>query len=927
MTLRVRILAIVGTTLVALLTVIYLCSAFVLRGTFDRLEMQVARQNAVKARDIALGSIPQLSATLSQWSGSDRTDRLMAREDSAGLAAITGPLLRDTQGDLVVFYKPDGKVVYAARRAAGGLAPLSEEMLAFFRHPAFVAQDTATGSPRSAFVWTDQRLMCLYSRRVHNDNYEDSHVGRVVVGRYLTEEEEARFRQLSGARLEIIDLTKRDVPSDVWSALYGYDPGSELILRPLNNEEIGAYVVLMDIRHHPRTVIRWVLPRDIHRYGLATLRYITGSLAVLGLVFTALTLGLLENLLLRRMKTLNDSVNSLTEHGRLDERIPVTSDDEIGMLTSNINGMLASMERSQNTLVDREERLSRIVETNADAILMVDLEGNISFANTAAEAIFGLERESLHNMAYDDVRWRLKSLTGRATDTDTVRFWKTIREGGQVRGLEHTMRNAEGSRLILSVNAAPLRDASGEIIACVASVSDITERKMLEEQLAHQAFHDPLTGLPNRALFWDRLEKAHARFTRRRSPLAVLFLDLDNFKYVNDSLGHSAGDQLLIGVAQRIGSCLRDCDTVARLGGDEFTVLVEDLDDERDAFALANRILAQMQEPFWIANREIFVGVSIGISVAGLDTLQPEELMRHADAALYAAKDEGKNRIAIFHDGMGTDATARLDLESDLRHALERHEMVVYYQPKVALDTGRMIGMEALVRWRHPTRGLVPPGEFIALAEETGLILPLGEWVLREACLQAHDWARQHEAAHGWLMSVNISARQFQQADFAATVGRVLRETGMDPGRLSLEVTESIIMGDTESTTRTLRALKTLGVLLAIDDFGTGYSSLSYLRRFPMDIVKIDRSFIQGLCVNEQDSAIVSATIKMAHALGLTVVAEGAETPEQAHELRRLGCDLAQGFVFTHPLDASGLLPYLHGQSQPLLNTLAATET
>lgn len=435
------------------------------------------------------------------------------------------------------------------------------------------------------------------------------------------------------------------------------------------------------------------------------------------------------------------------------------------------------------------------------------------------------------------------------------------------------------------------------------TVHDITERKALEDQLAYQAFHDALTGLPNRALLTDRLEHALARAERSESSVAVLFLDLDRFKIVNDSLGHEVGDELLKAVGRRLQRCLRPEDTAARIGGNEFVVLLEDIASASYAVRVAERIIAALRTPFDVAGHEMVVTTSIGIALSSHGH-GASDLLRDADVAMYRAKDKGKARYQVFDPSMNALAMRRLELENQLRRGIERGELRVYHQPKVEISDGRVVGMEALVRWEHPERGLIPPAEFVALAEETGLILPLGRWVLEEACRQAKEWQELYSDCRP-TMSVNLSARQLQQPNLLEEISEVLGATELEPCGLVLEITESVIMEDAEANIATLEGLKGLGVKLAIDDFGTGYSSLAYLKRFPVDVIKIDRSFVHGLGVSPKEAAIVQAVIDLAEALGLEPIAEGIESAEQARQLLEMGCYVGQGYHFTRPLPST----------------------
>lgn len=422
------------------------------------------------------------------------------------------------------------------------------------------------------------------------------------------------------------------------------------------------------------------------------------------------------------------------------------------------------------------------------------------------------------------------------------------------------------------------------------------------QALEYQAFHDPLTGLANRALFLERVQHALHRAAREQGTLAVLFLDVDQFKYINDSLGHDAGDQLLQSVAQRLIACVRPADTVARLGGDEFTVLLEQIEPADQAMVVTDRIMHALQAPFAVAGQAVFVSASIGITLNDAQHAAPNDLLRQADAAMYKAKEHGRACYQVFDVRNDAPALMRLQLENELRQALERQEFVVYYQPLVDLASGTIAGFEALARWAHPRHGLVSPLQFIPLAEDTGLILPLGQLVLRTACQQAQAWVQHLPAGTPLRISVNLSARQFQHAGLVDDVAQALRDTGLEPQHLQLEITESVVMHGASSALTTLQKLKRLGVHLAIDDFGTGYSSLSYLKHFPVDTLKIDRTFVESLAQDNANAAIAQAIITLAQTLALHTVAEGVETPAQHQTLQALGCEYGQGFLWARPL-------------------------
>ena len=443
--------------------------------------------------------------------------------------------------------------------------------------------------------------------------------------------------------------------------------------------------------------------------------------------------------------------------------------------------------------------------------------------------------------------------------------------------------------------------------SCANVLADAIERRRADDSIRHRALHDPLTGLPNRALFVDRVEHALGMSKRRGTPLAVYFLDLDHFKLINDSLGHQTGDEVLTAVAPRLRRHLRHGDTVSRFGGDEFAILVEEVYDEREATVIADRIRDAFVDPFTVRGYDQFINASIGVAVGSGASDDAESLIRDADAAMYRAKDEGRNRAELFDQEMRANAFERLETERELRRALEQEQLVLHYQPIVELANGDIVGVEALLRWEHPERGMVSPGEFIPVAEESGLIEPIGHWVMEQACKQTLAWHHLRPDSRPIDVSVNLSVRQFANRELPAVVGEILERTRLDASHLKVEITESVLVEESSVADELLGQLHDLGIQLVLDDFGTGYSSLSYLNRFPLGVLKIDRSFVEGLGTENESGAIVQAVIAMGQAMGMSTVAEGVENADQLEALSRLGCDLAQGFYVSRPLPAPDL--------------------
>ena len=493
---------------------------------------------------------------------------------------------------------------------------------------------------------------------------------------------------------------------------------------------------------------------------------------------------------------------------------------------------------------------------------------------------------------------------------------------------ENHITTPMGLYRVIQTQTSSCAGPDGKVSRLYGTLQDITERKSAEERMHYLAMYDALTGLPNRQLFHEQLELAVARAQRANSTMAVMFIDLDRFKRINDTLGHATGDMLLKEVASRLGGCVRASDyvarersmpamsggPVARLAGDEFTVTLDALRNPQDAGRVAQRILNEMARPFVLNGEEVVVTSSVGIAIYPQDGEQAGILLKNADAAMYQAKQLGKNTYQFFAGEMNSAAVERLKMEGELRHALDRNELLLHYQPKVDVQTGRITGVEALMRWQHPERGLVPPGVFIPVAEETGLIVAMGEWVLEEACRQKQQWREAGLPAID--MAINLASPSFRKPDLVERVAATLQQHGVPPAELCLEATESILMRDADVTMATLNRLRDLGVKLSVDDFGTGYSSLSYLRRFPINQLKIDRSFVNEVTENPDDAAIIAAIASLAHTLKLEVVAEGVETAEQMSRLAEQGCRMMQGFFFSRPLPAAQMTRLLSDDSE-----------
>jgi len=559
------------------------------------------------------------------------------------------------------------------------------------------------------------------------------------------------------------------------------------------------------------------------------------------------------------------------------------------------------------TLFAEKERAEVTLNSIGDAVISTDVEGRVTYLNLVAERLTGWQMHEAMGLPLEAV-FRIIDAETRTTIPNPMAM---ATAGNVTVGLPPAciLIRRDAVETVIEDSSAPIHDRRGRVTGAVMVFHDVSTARALTLKLAYIAQHDPLTGLPNRALLNDRLDQSISQARRHHTALAMLYLDLDRFKHINDSLGHLMGDQLLQTVALRLTECVRATDTVCRLGGDEFVILLPEVAHTKDAAVIADKILQSIRMPQLLGDQELHVTASIGIVVHPGDGTAAEALLQNADSAMYEAKNRGRNNYQFYRSELNSSAGERLSIESDLRHALERQELRLHYQPIVNLRTGALAGVEALLRWQHPGLGLVLPDRFISIAEESGLIIPIGHWLLREACGQAKSW--QDAGFSNLRLAVNISAVELRSKEFVAGVGATLSATGFDPQWLELELTESFLMQDSKSTSLVLGAIKAVGVSLALDHFGTGYSSLTHMTRFPIDTLKVDRSFVHDLTVDAGDASVVSAIINMGRSLHMRVVAEGVETADQLTFLKEHGCSEAQGNHFSRPLPAADFAEWI----------------
>ncbi|MDQ1255689.1 MAG: hypothetical protein QG656_282 [Candidatus Hydrogenedentes bacterium] len=770
--------------------------------------------------------------------------------------------------------------------------------------------------PVSGIVLTDFTPLLVASWPVREGAGENAPVtGCLVTGRFLSRELVRNIQNATGIPFQVWPLNK-PLPRKARSMLsWIVQPFKTHVEEKPNEEEFDVYATYPGVNGQPAVLFQRTAQRGVFPKAMRAIQWGLLAQLVIGLVSLAAMVVLLRIILMKPLEKLIRHVTAIGRTQDLSVRLGLKRDDEIGVLAREFDGMVARLEEE-----DASRRLAQESQRESEERLALAMRG-------ANDGLWDWNLKT--NRVYFSPRW--KSMLGYAEDEigDSPDDWFNLIHPddlgefnanldthiqGQSGHLEHEHRilHKDTTWRWMLCRGVAVRDERDTPTRIAGSQTDITVRKLAEEQLAHDAFHDALTQLPNRALFLDRLGQAMRRAKRYEEyQFAVLFLDLDRFKVVNDGLGHLVGDELLREVSRKLVSCLRDQvkferenDTVARFGGDEFVILLNDIRDIADAIRVAERIQESFKTPLQVGPHEVFTSASIGIALSATGYDQPEEFLRNADTAMYRAKAQGKARHEVFDADMYTQALARMTIETDLRRSVDLNEFLVYYQPIVDLRNGTITAFEALVRWNHPERGIVSPVEFIPIAEETGLILPIGQWVLAEACRQVQQWHEQIPTAASIIISVNLSTKQFQQKDLLGEIARVLEQTGLEPHCLKIEITESAIMDDVEQVNRTLIAMREMGIQLSIDDFGTGYSSLSYLHRFPMNVLKIDQSFVKDLHLTLENWQIVQTILLLARSLKMDVIAEGIETRQQYDQLKEFGCEYGQGYYMSRPLPA-----------------------
>lgn len=902
MKLRQRILLAIGGTTAALLGGIYVLSSSLLLNSYIELERRESEQNVDRVRDAMLGQAQDLHAASIDWSTWDDSFQFVQDGNKEfikeNLETLTLKL------DTMIFLNSKGEVVYSTKmqRNKGVPVPDPESVR---RTLGFDLKENVSNKRRTVggLALIDSRICIVTARPIVPSANDKAPKGWIVWVLYVDQVEVKALSNRLHLSFEVFRKKDMRAPTDVATAVAKLRNPSNSISKPFVGDQVAGYGLIEDFSGASIAAVRVVEPRTIYMQGQESVQQIMTVTVLAGMIFSVVFIALIDAFALRRISKLTAQLDLAGEDSD-SVQISLTGNDELSWLAKKTQEMVVRLKDKGEELRQNHDRLQETVSKLASAnsvlehavegIARMDPRGRIVATNVSFAQNLGFRRGELSERDWKTV----------VRQSDHERFQAALHEARTNGKAIVEIQAVKFNRSIFFAEIVIVRsDRPGvKSEGFHLFMKDISERKWLETRIEHQAFHDSLTGLPNRAKFMDRLGHAIQRSKRRESGLAVLFMDLDNFKIINDSLGHDAGDQLLIAIAQRLEGCLRDEDTIARLGGDEFTVLLEDLEGIDYALEVAGRIVETLSSPIHLDHGETVAMASIGIAYSMRGELSAESILRDADTAMYAAKDRGKSGYAVFDPSMNAEVVERMELEVGMRQALERQEFTLEYQPIVNLATGDITGIEALLRWDHPEKGRISPEKFIAVAEDSGLIVPIGAWVLRQACQQAKCLTER-----GLDLSVNISGRQLQRQDIVETVRTILDETGFDPTFLKLEVTESVLIRHEAESVEKLHHLKSLGIKIAIDDFGTGYSSLSTLNSYPVDIVKIDRTFISRMGQEEEVDAIVGAIVLLSRVMKLEVTAEGLETRQQVQYLQAFGCDHAQGYYFSRPLTWTAL--------------------
>lgn len=894
-----KMLIIMGITFTVLTIMVYSVSRLILMGDYSDLESKETRKNVQLAYSAIDDEIDEIAANVSDWAGWNDTYEFIIDGNNEYIEDnIPDTTYIDLELNLILYINSSGEIVYSRSYdfKNNEEVPLPADLENIIAGNTNLWQYNDVEGGISGMFMFNEGPMLLASKPILTSNKQGPPRGALIMGRYLDAAEIMNLSDSTHLTINLVSLNAPELPQDVIAKLVSSNYINPVYVQPLNDDTITGYGILRDVFDNPSLVFEVDQDRSIYQQGSKTMSAFLLLLILFVILSGLLVMLIIKRTVLTRLDNMSRNFSLIGDYSDHSMRLQMSGNDEFTKLANSANIMLESLEKNNQHLSDNKERYNTLTENMYDLISEISVKGVYLYISPNFMDIMGYKPSDMVDKNIGDFVCAedKKMVMDAISSLDKVKLKQLIFrmkcKNGDLKWFESSGRNYS--------------TAKGEIRLILVS-RDITERQEYEEKIKHQAFHDSLTNLPNRSLFTDRLRLSLAHAKRNNQMIAILFIDLDRFKPINDTLGHEIGDQLLCETAWRIRACVREEDTVARLGGDEFTVMIHEIENAESAAKIAERILENIRLPFMIKGHELYLSISAGIALYPDDGIEVETLLKNADTAMYLAKENNKNNYQFYTPELNEKIHNRLLIEIEMRRAIERAEFVLHYQPKINVNTNEMIGVEALVRWQHPERGLVPPMEFIPIAEETGMIVSLGEWVLHTACRQNKEW--QNSGYEPMSISVNLSARQFQLQNLVEMTRRILNETGLEAHWLELEITESIAMMNSQYTMDTLNRLKKMGVKLSIDDFGTGYSSLGLLKRFPVDKLKIDKSFVMGIGEVRDSEIITSTIIALCKGLKLDVVAEGVETEEQCKFLQKHQCSEMQGFLFSKPLSSYDL--------------------
>ncbi|MFX4260728.1 EAL domain-containing protein [Pelotomaculum propionicicum] len=897
MTLSKKTLIIIGITFSCLILLLYGSLRYIIMKDYTALENQDASQNVQRVLSAINDEADQIAANASDWATWDDTYKFVEDRNSDYIERnIPDTTFEDLKLSLFLCVNSSGEIVFGKSYdfINGTEMPMPSGLESILAENKMLWHHDSTESKISGIFAFQEGPMALASAPIITSDQTGPVRGALIMGRYLNSGEVANLAEKTHLTLNLHRLDAMPgLLADIKSKLEGTEEDNFIVVQPFNEEIINGYALLKDVFDNPVMVLQVDLERGIYQQGKNSLRLLLFSLVIFVLVFGALVVMLLEKNVLSRLAKLSRNFSLISSCGDHSMRLQASGNDELTELAESANKMLESLQNTHQILSVTKERYRTLTENAYDLICEISTDGRYLYTSPNYKEVLGYDQSDMINKSVIDFIWQ--------EDKNKVNNAIVNIEFSGLKELTYRMMSKNSDLRWFESTAKTFKTVKGES-RLVAVSRDITEKQKYEETIKFQAFHDSLTGLPNRLLFKDRLSLELAHCRRNNKMLALIFLDLDRFKLINDTLGHEVGDLLLCQVAERLSECVREGDTVARLGGDEFTIMLPEITCAEGAAKVAEKILENIRKPVILGEHELFISTSAGIALYPSDGDDTETLIKNADTAMYLSKEKNRDNYQFYTPALNHKTHERLLIENELRRAIERKEFVLHYQPKVNINSRELTGIEALVRWNHPCRGLLLPAEFIPIAEETGMIVPLGEWVMRTACAQNMSW---HEAGYTPnAVSVNLSGKQFYLQNLVETVKRILKDTGLDPHWLELEITESTAMQNSEYTAETLYRLKKMGVQLSIDDFGTGYSSLGQLKRFPVDKLKIDKTFVMEIGEIRDSEVIASTVIALCKSLKLGVVAEGVETEVQRKFLQKHQCSEMQGFLFSKPLSS-----------------------